>query len=78
MSFNTGASSYNPGYVSQTPLPPAYTPTKADSTVLMAGLAGLRPSGRPELSNKFQTSSGGTGGLGRKPATSKRALIGGT
>jgi len=74
MSFGASpAPTYNP----TTPMPAAYTPTKADSTVLMAGMSGLRPSKRPELSNIFNTSVGGTGGLGRKPSTSKRSLIGG-
>lgn len=74
MSFNQPAQQYNPVY---TPVSQPSTPTRADSTVLMAGMSGLRPSKRPELSNVFNTSVGSPGGLGRKPATSKRSLIGG-
>ncbi len=59
------------------PTSPPYTPTRADSTVIAGGMAGLRPR-NPGLSTAFRSIVGGSGGLGRKPSTSKRALIGGT
>lgn len=81
MTFNTGPNATNPqtgaSVSSTTPLPPN-TPTQADRTVLMAGLMGLRPTRRPELSTQFATSGGSQGsGVGRKPGVAKRTLIGG-
>lgn len=75
MSFGPQQSAYNPNLVASTPAP-AYTPTRADSSVITAGMTGMRPKS-PALSTSFKSLVGGQGGLGRKPATAKRALIGG-
>ncbi len=74
--FGGGSSqqNYNPALVADTPKP-ANTPTKADSTVLLAGLMGMRPRNNPALSTNFATGSGG--GLGRRPALQKRVQMGG-
>lgn len=70
---NAGAAAVQP-----TPSAPAYTPILPNAGVGGGATAftGLRSSS-PALSSVFQTLVGGTGGLGRKPSTSKRALIGG-
>lgn len=73
MSFGNNQPAYNPGFTSP---PPAYTPTRADASVITAGMTGIRPKS-PGQSNSFQSLVGGAGGLGRKPATAKRSLIGG-
>lgn len=52
-----------------------YTPTFADSTVLLSGLMGLRPKVGPSLSTNF--ASGSSNGLGRRPGLSKRTVMGG-
>jgi hypothetical protein len=75
MSFGNNQPAYNPALTAPAPAP-AYTPTRADSTVITAGMTGIRPKS-PALSTSFQSLVGGAGGLGRKPATAKRALIGG-
>jgi len=54
---------------------PPFTPTSANSSVLLAGLMGLRPQRNPALSANFAT--GSSGGLGRRPALSKRNILGG-
>lgn len=54
---------------------PAYTPIAANSSVLLAGLMGLRPSSNPAISANFAT--GQNSGLGRRPALAKRTVIGG-
>lgn len=77
MSFGSAAPTYNPA-LTQSAAAPAYTPTRADSSVITAGLTGLRPTNNPSLSTTFKTLVGGAGGLGRKPATAKRSLIGGS
>lgn len=64
--------------VAPTPTGPAYTPILPNAGVgggatLFSGLKSTSPS----LSSVFKTLVGGAGGLGRKPSTSKRALIGG-
>lgn len=74
MSFNQPQPTYNPNL--NVPPPPAYTPTRADSSVITAGMTGIRPKS-PGMSTSFQSLVGGAGGLGRKPATAKRSLIGG-
>lgn len=73
MSFGQQQPTYNPNL--NVP-PPAYTPTRADSSVITAGMTGIRPRS-PGTSTSFQSLVGGAGGLGRKPATAKRSLIGG-
>lgn len=75
MSFGNNQPAYNPALNTPTPAP-AYTPTRADSTVITAGMTGIRPKS-PAISNSFQSLVGGAGGLGRKPSTAKRSLIGG-
>lgn len=62
---------HNPALVQK----PPNAPTKADSTVLLAGLMGLRPRSNPSLSTAF--SVGNSGGLGRRPGLQKRLAIGG-
>lgn len=57
--------------------PPANIPTRADSSVITAGLIGFRPNRSPSRSNAF-SSGAATSALGRKPDTLKRSLIGGT
>ena len=54
---------------------PAYTPIAANSSVLLAGLMGLRPNNNPAISSSFAT--GQSSGLGRRPALAKRISIGG-
>ena len=61
---------------SEGPLP-ASTPTAANRTVLMAGLAGIGRARPPSLSTNFATSGGAGSGAGRKPGVGKRVLIGG-
>ena len=76
MAFGGGGQQSTPQY---NPALPAYTPTRADTSVLTAGLIGMRPNRSPARSNQFNAgSAGNTPGLGRKPGTSKRSLIGGT
>lgn len=55
---------------------PAYTPIAANSSVLLAGLMGLRPNSNPALSANFNT-GGASGALARRPFLAGRALIGG-
>ena len=68
--------SKNQGGASETPMP-ANTPTAANRTVLLAGLAGIGRARPPQLSTNFATSGGASSGAGRKPGISKRVLIGG-
>jgi hypothetical protein len=56
------------------PAPPN-APQQANSSVLLAGLMGLRPNRNPALSTSFN--AGTTGGLGRRPSLAKRVAIGG-
>lgn len=56
---------------------PANTPTRADASVITAGLFGFRPRPSAGRSNAFNSGSA-TSALGRKPDTVKRSLIGGT
>lgn len=72
MSFGGGQANYNPNLVSTAA--PAYTPTRADNTVVQSGPV---RSASPALSTSFKSLVGGAGGLGRKPGTAKRSLIGG-
>ncbi len=76
MSFGAPQQQYNPNLVAASAPAPAYTPTRADSTVITAGMTGIRPKSAA-LSNSFKSLVGGQGGLGRKPSTAKRSLIGG-
>jgi hypothetical protein len=73
MSFGSGggSSSRNPKITTPTPATPA------DTSVIMAGLMGMRPTARTPgaLSNAFGT--GGNIGLARRPALQKRTAIGG-
>lgn len=57
------------------PKPPPNAPQAANSSVLLAGLMGLRQNKNPALSAAFRT--GTTGALGRRPSLSKRTAIGG-
>jgi hypothetical protein len=54
---------------------PAYNPVNADSTVLLAGLMGMRPDRSAALSTDFST--GSTSGMGRRPSLQKRVALGG-
>lgn len=74
MSFGGQTPAYNP---SLAPAPPAYAPTRASATNLQSALVGLRGIKSPSISNNFNSLVGGAGGLGRKPSTAKRSLIGG-
>lgn len=56
---------------------PPYTPTRADGSIVTAGILPIQPSKIPSQSNAFATFIGGMGGLGRKPALAGRTLIGG-
>lgn len=76
MSFGNNQPAYNPNLTQPAAPAPAYTPTRADATVITSGMTGIRPKS-PAISNSFQSLVGGAGGLGRKPATAKRSLIGG-
>lgn len=67
----SSSQNYNPAITA----PPAYTPQKADSSVLLAGLMGLRPKTNPALSTSFAT--GSSPGLGRRPSLLKRVNLGG-
>lgn len=60
-----------------TPGAPPYTPTRADGSIVTAGIIAPQPSKIPSQSNAFATFIGGAGGLGRKPALAGRTLIGG-
>jgi hypothetical protein len=66
-----------PAPVIRNPDLPANTPTRADASVITAGLYGIRPNRSPARSNTFN-SGGASPTLGRKPDTAKRSLIGGT
>ena len=70
-----GATQSQPNYNPAITAPPAYTPQKADSTVLLAGLMGLRPKQNPAISTSFAT--GSSPGLGRRPSLLKRVNLGG-
>jgi hypothetical protein len=52
-----------------------FTPRAASSSVLLAGLMGMRPQNNPALNTGFTT--GGQPGLGRRPALQKRVGLGG-
>jgi hypothetical protein len=71
MSFGAPATiSHNPSIPK-----PANTPIQANSSVLLAGLMGLRPRNNPALSNNF--APGASTGLARRPALAKRTTTGG-
>lgn len=65
----------NPAITPGTPTLPSPPITSSDPSVLLAGLMGLEPTKSPALSTSFATSP--TPGLGRRPALSKRVVIGG-
>ena len=77
MSFGGGSSQSNVTQVAKSAPPPPYTPTRADGSIVTAGILAPQPSKIPSQSNAFATFIGGAGGLGRKPSLAGRTLIGG-
>lgn len=77
-SFNRTGGGNNSATTPTTPSLPS-TPRAANSTVLLAGLMGLRPRTNPALTTSFASGSGSaaSGGYARKPALSKRLVLGG-
>lgn len=56
---------------------PPYTPTAANSSVILSSLYGMKVNATksPGLSTNFGT--GGAGGMARRPNLQKRAMLGG-
>lgn len=58
------------------PIPPPYTPSYADPSIVAAGINTAKPPPKaPDLSNAFKSILGSAGGLGRRPELSGRSLI---
>lgn len=71
MSFGSkGKTTRNPAIVE-----PPYTPTAANSSVILAGITGMKPNRVAALNTNFST--GGSGGLARRPGLEKRTMLGG-
>lgn len=59
------------------PMKPPFNPTRADTSVLLAGLMGMRPKRSPALSSAFTPQGISSGGLSRHSYLGKRQALGG-